>query len=170
MVVLDYKRLGIVEIGFRTLKGIDLQVRPIYHRLADRVRAHFLLCMLAYYVEWHMRQALAPLLYVEEDLASARSERDPVAKAKPTARAQRKRSTGRSEDGLRLRRWGGLLCALSTQVRNTCAVGSAKTQVTFTRATRLNAFQSRAFALLEANIRFGSKMCPVEGTSNPGLK
>jgi transposase len=141
-----YKRLGDVEQAFRTFKGVDLLIRPIYHRLEDRVRAHVLLCMLAYYVEWHMRQALAPLLYADEELEAARASRDPVAKAQPSENLKRKRARKRTQDGLRLRRWDGLLGALSTQVRNTCCFGEGRTAVRFTRDTMPKAFQ-----LLEAD-------------------
>ena len=106
-VVRAYKRLGNVEKAFRTFKGMDLRVRPIHHRLEDRVRAHLFLCMLAYYIEWHMRIALAPLLYVDEDLEPTRTTRDPVARAEPSAKSQAKRDTKTSEDGWPLRRWDG---------------------------------------------------------------
>lgn len=149
-VVRAYKSLGDVEKAFRTLKGVDLRVRPIYHRLENRVRAHFLLCMLAYYVEWHMRRALAPLLYAEEDLSAARAGRNPVAKAMPTGKALRKKAAKHSDDGIHLRRWDGLLNALSTQVRNTCTLGTGKTKVTFTCDTQRNDFQSRVFELLKS--------------------
>lgn len=76
--VRSYKNLARVEQVFRTLKSIDLQVRPMYHRDADRVRAHIFLCLLAYYVEWHLRQAFAPLLFDDEELVHHRKERDPI--------------------------------------------------------------------------------------------
>ncbi len=98
-----YKQLGDVEKAFRTLKGLDLHIRPIHHRLEARVRAHIFLCMLAYYVEWHMREALAPLLFVEENLTEARAARDPVAKAAPTASAKAKKSSKHTADGHPLR-------------------------------------------------------------------
>ncbi len=98
--VRSYKNLALVERAFRTLKGLDLQIRPIYHRSEDRVRAHIFLCLLAYYVEWHMRQALAPLLFDDETLAVERKNRDPVAPAKPTAPANRKKTVRLTEDGL----------------------------------------------------------------------
>lgn len=159
-VVRAYKNLGNIEKAFRTFKGVDLRVRPIHHRLENRVRAHFLLCMLAYYVEWHMRQALAPLLYAEENLPLARAQRDPVAKALPTTQANRKKATGLSDDGLPLRRWDGLLSALSTQVRNTCEVGNGKFKVTFKRDTMPNVFQQRAFELLKADAPFWQTIVP----------
>jgi transposase len=162
--VRTYKSLGNVEKAFRTFKGVDLRIRPIHHHLEDRVRAHMLLCMLAYYVEWHMRQALAPLLYAEEDLAKARAERDPVAKAAPTERCKRKKATRQTDEGLGLRRWDGLLNALSTQVRNTCQVAESKEKVSFTRDTQPNAFQSRAFDLLAADAPFWPE--PVSSRRN----
>ena len=145
-----YKSLGNVEKAFRTFKGVDLSVRPIYHRLENRVRVHVLLCMLAYYVEWHMRQALAPLLYVDGELQRNRDERDPVAKAESPPEIRRKRIGKTSLDGLPLRRWDGLLQSLTTIVRNSCRIGEGKTAVRFTRDTEPNAFQARVFELLEA--------------------
>jgi hypothetical protein len=154
-----YKRLGNVEKAFRTFKGIDLRIRPINHRLEDRVRAHILLCMLTYYVEWHMRQALAPLLYVDEDLETNRRTREPVAKALPSPAVRRKRATKESTDGLPLRRWDGLISALSTLVRNTCRIGEGKTTVRFTRATEANAYQSRIFELLKQDATLWTSKC-----------
>ena len=94
--VRNYKRLAVVEQAFRSLKTVNLEVRPIYHRLADRVRAHLLLCMLAYYVKWHMMEAWRPLLFADEDQA-AKTSRDPVAAAMrsptPCARSSARRST-----------------------------------------------------------------------------
>jgi hypothetical protein len=154
-----YKSLGDVEKAFRTFKGIDLRVRPIHHRLERRVRAHLFLCMLAYYVEWHMRQALAPLLYAEDDLQAARAARDPVAKAKPTPEARRKRASKETPDGLPLRRWDGLLAALSTITRSTCRVGEGNSAVRFERDTEPDAFQARAFALLQAKATCWPQAC-----------
>ena len=88
-----YKRLSLVEQLFRCLKGIDLLVRPIYHRLDPRVRAHVLICVLAYYVEWHLRRAWRSLLFADEELDRDRLERDPVAPAQPSASVRRKKST-----------------------------------------------------------------------------
>ena len=151
-VVRAYKRLSDVEKAFRTFKGIDLRIRPINHRLETRVRAHILLCTLAYYVEWHMRQALAPLLYADENLEENRQARDPVAQALPSPAVQSKRDTQESTDGLPLRRWDGIINALSTIVRNTCRVGEGKTMVRFTRQTEPDAYQSRVFDLLKPEV------------------
>ena len=90
--VRTYKRLALVERVFRCLKGIDLRVRPIHHRTATRVRAHFFLCLLAYYVEWHMREALRPLLFDDEQLEQDRQTRDPVAPARSSPSAKRKKA------------------------------------------------------------------------------
>ena len=154
-----YKRLGNVEKAFRTYKGVDLRIRPIHHRLEDRVRAHVLLCMLSYYVEWHMRQALAPLLYADEELELNRATRDPVDKAQPSAEVQRKCATKRSSEGLPLRRWDGLLSALATRTRNICRVGEGKTTVRFARDTDLDPVQARAFALLQAPAPWWPQLC-----------
>jgi hypothetical protein len=143
-----YKQLGDVEKAFRTLKGLDLRMRPIHHRIETRVRAHMFLCMLAYYVEWHMREALAPLLFVEEDLALARAMRDPVARAIPSDSVLAKKNTKRSHDGLPLRHFNGLLSVLSTLCSNTCRVGEGKHAARFQRPTEATAHQCEAFRLL----------------------
>ena len=147
-----YKRLGDVEKAFRTFKGLDLRVRPIHHRLAPRVRAHFFLCMLAYYVEWHMRAALAPLLYVDEDLAHIRATRDPVARAQPSRSALRKKTNKRSQGGFPLRSFNGLLSTLATLCANTCRVGEGKHATRFQRPTEANPQQREAFRLLDAKV------------------
>jgi len=164
-VVRAYKRLGNVEKAFRTFKGIDLRVRPIHHRLEDRVRAHLFLCMLAYYIEWHMRIALAPLLYVDEDLEPTRTTRDPVARAEPSARSQAKRDTKTAEDGWPVRRWDGLLQTLATITENTCRIGEEKLAVHFPRVTESTDYQKRVSALLEKVPRWlNNYMRPVNGT------
>lgn len=154
-----YKRLGNVEKAFRTFKGVDLRIRPIYHRLENRVRAHIFLCMLSYYVEWHMRMALAPLLYVDEALDDNRATRDPVAKARPSPAVQRKCVTKESPDGFSLRRWDGLLGSLSTLVQNTCRMGEGKTVVRFDRVTEPDAYQKRVFELLAQDASWWPGKC-----------
>jgi hypothetical protein len=117
--VLSYKRLGQVERAFRSLKSVDLKVRPIYHRLADRVRAHVFLCMLAYHVEWHMRRALAPMLFDDDDKAAAARQRpSPVAKAQRSAKAERKAHTKLTAEGTPVHSFRTLLGDLATLVRN----------------------------------------------------
>jgi hypothetical protein len=127
-------------------------VRPIHHRLETRVRAHLFLCMLAYYVEWHMREALAPLLFVEEDLTQARATRDPVAKASPSESAQAKKNSKRSHDGLPLRHFNGLLSVLATLCSNTCRVGDGKHATRFQRPTDASPHQREAFRLLDVQV------------------
>ena len=99
--VRSYKRLALVEQAFRCLKGIDLLVRPIHHRTPDRVRAHILLCMLAFYVEWHLRQAWEPLLFEDEELEEDRPRRDPVRPARASESARLKKKTHLTPAGCR---------------------------------------------------------------------
>lgn len=142
-----YKSLGNVEKAFRTFKGVDILVRPIHHRLDDRVKAHIFLCMLTYYVEWHMRRALSPLMYAEDDLPAARESRDPVAKAGPTAESRRKKATGKSADGSHdLRTWRGMMAALGTLCRTTVRIGN----VPVVMDTKPTGFQDNVFRLLGA--------------------
>jgi len=118
--VRSYKRLALVEQAFRCLKGIDLLVRPIHHRTADRVRAHILLCLLAYYVEWHLRQVWEPLLFEDEELTVDRCHRDPVAPAQASESARRKKKTHTTPDGLPVQSFRTLMAHLGTRCRNTC--------------------------------------------------
>jgi transposase len=98
-----YKDLSRAERAFRSLKTIDLDIRPIRHWIADRVRSHVFLCMLAYHVEWHLRDALAPLLFHDTELANARAERpSPAASKEPSDAAKAKKATKRSADGHRV--------------------------------------------------------------------
>ena len=115
-----YKSLSQVERVFRTLKGLDLRIRPINHRLAETVRAHVFLCLLSYYVEWHMRQALAPLLFDDEELECNRARRDPVAAAEPSESAKIKKARRETSDGLPVHSFETLLEHLSTQCANYC--------------------------------------------------
>jgi transposase len=117
--VRSYKGLSVVERAFRSLKTIDLKVRPIHHHLADRVRAHVFLCMLAYYVEWHMRQALAPILFDDDDKAAAEAARQSVVQsAQRSAKAQAKAGTKRTDEGLPVHSFRTLLQDLSTLVKD----------------------------------------------------
>jgi hypothetical protein len=116
-VVERYKDLGAVEQAFRCLKTVDLKVRPIHHRLEGRVRAHVFLCMLAYYVEWHLRRALAPMLF--EDDAPRQPRQDPVSPKKPSASATRKARTKKTPEGNPVHSFQTLLADLATIVRNT---------------------------------------------------
>ena len=124
-----------MEQAFRCLKGIDLLVRPIHHRTADRVRAHILLCLLAYYVEWHLRQAWEPLLFEDEELAVDRAVRDPVAPAEPRSRrGGRRRRT--DAGGLPVQSFRTLMAHLGARSRETYQVASDPSGATFTRADR----------------------------------
>ncbi len=137
-----------VERVFRCLKGVDLRIRPIYHRTPDHVRAHILVCLLAYYVEWHMRQALAPLLFADEQLEADRARRDPVAAAKPSAAVRRKKADKSTPEGLPLHSFDTLLDALSTRCENTCRVAAAASTTSFRQRTAPTPLQKRAFELL----------------------
>jgi hypothetical protein len=137
-----------VEQAFRCLKGLDLRVRPIHHRVDPRVRAHLFLCLLAYYVEWHMRQALAPLLYTDAELETGRTERDPVKPARPSPSAQAKKRTHTTADGSPVHSFGSLLAHLATQVRNTHQVVADVSGATFEQLTEPDAVQAEAFRLL----------------------
>src|SRR4051795_4459372 len=110
---------------FRCIKTVDLQVRPVYHRLADRVRAHVFLCMLAYYLEWHMRQRLAPMLFDDTDKEAAEALRaSVVAKAQRSPAAVQKQTTGLTPDGLPVHSFQSLLADLATVARNTITTGN----------------------------------------------
>ncbi len=147
--VRHYKRLSDVERAFRALKTIDLKVRPIRHRLEERVRAHIFLCMLAYYVEWHMREAWRPLLFSDEDQA-AKQTRDPVAPAKRSAAALRKVHTKVLDDGTAVHSFSTLLKELSRIVRNVCRPrGASSNAPTFELVTTPNATHQRAYDLLK---------------------
>jgi transposase len=147
--VRSYKRLGQVEQAFRSLKGIDLLIRPIYHRVPPRVRAHIFLCMLAYYVEWHMRRAWAPLLFADEDLEENRDTRDPVAPAEASESATTKKRTRCTADGLEVHSFRTLIAELAKRCRNTCQITSAEPESTFTQLTDLTPLQEQALRLLD---------------------
>lgn len=144
-----YKSLAQVERAFRTLKSVDLKIRPIHHRLPERVRAHILLCMLAYYVEWHMREAWRPLLFADED-QHAKQSRDPVAPARRSSAAAHKAATHTLDDGTPVHSFTTLMAELSTIVRNTCRTPSSELDTaTFDIVTTANATQQRAFELIQ---------------------
>ena len=123
-----YKSLARVERAFRSMKTVDLELRPVFHWTAPRVRAHVLLCMLAYHLEWHMRQALAPILFDDHDRAAGEALRaSPVAKAQPSPAAKRKAKTKRTDDGMPVHSFRSLLADLATLTRNTVRFGRAAT-------------------------------------------
>ena len=147
--VRNYKALANVERAFRSLKTIDLKVRPIHHRLADRVRAHIFLCMLAYYVEWHMREAWRELMFADTDQAS-KATRDPVAPAKRSKAALAKVANKRLDDDTPVHSFATLLTELGTIVRNTCRTPSTSNDApTFDVTTTPNPKQKRALELLQ---------------------
>jgi transposase len=147
--VRSYKRLALVEQSFRCLKGIDLLVRPIHHRTPERVRAHILLCLLAYYVEWHLRQAWEPLLFEDEELVEDRNRRDPVAPAKASASARLKKKTHLTPDGLPVQSFRTLLAHLGTRCRNTCVVAGDANGTTFYQVTEADELQAEALRLIK---------------------
>jgi len=146
--VRTYKSLGQVEQAFRCIKSIDLQVRPIRHRSEAHVRAHIFLCMLAYYVQWHMRKALSPVLFQDDELERDRWTRDAVAKAEPSQSARTKKRTKRTVDGWPVHSLGSLLTDLATRCKNTCRAGEDKTAIRFDQLTELTPFQAHVFDLL----------------------
>ena len=149
-VVRSYKQLTQVERAFRCFKGIDLKVRPIHHRIERRVRAHIFLCMLAYYVQWHLLEAWRELLFSDED-QWAKTTRDPVRRVKRSARALRKVHAHSLEDGTEAHSFQTLLKTLSTVVRNTCRRPNAPdNEPTFPITTTPNTKQRKALSLLDS--------------------
>ena len=147
--VRNYKSLAVVERAFRSFKGVDLKVRPIHHRLADRVRAHLLLCMLAYYVEWHMREAWRDLMFAD-GAQLAKTSRDPVAPAKRSKAALAKVASHTLDDGSAAHSWSTLLAELSTIARNTCRTPQTDDNApTFNITTTPNPKQKRALDLIQ---------------------
>jgi transposase len=147
--VRNYKALTNLERAFRSLKTVDLEVRPIHHRLEHRVRAHIFLCMLAWYVEWHMREAWREITFADED-QRAKLTRDPVAPARRSDTALRKVRTHRLGDGSHAHCFHTLLEALATVVRNTCRIPADSTTATFDVVTTPNNLQRRARDLIDA--------------------
>ena len=154
--VRSYKNLARVERAFRTLKGMDLRIRPIHHRNEDRVRAHIFLCLLAYYVEWHLRQAWAELLFDDETLPRERLHRDPVAAAKPSKAAQKKKSQRRTEEGLPIHSFSTLMAELGTRCRHRCRLKADPDTPPIEQDTEPTPLQARALGLI--------RMFPVPGT------
>jgi transposase len=150
--VRTYKSLAEVERAFRCLKGIDLLVRPIRHRTEERVPAHIFLCVLAYYVEWHLRQAWAPLLFEDEQRIEQRNQRDPVLPAKPSASALDKKHSHQTAHGLPVHSFADLLKQLASRARVTYALKSQKTeekiQLTIQQVPEPTPLQARAYELI----------------------
>jgi transposase len=146
--VRTYKNLAQVERVFRSLKGLDLLIRPIWHRTEDHVKAHIFLCLLAYYVEWHMRKALAPLLFDDEELPETRKTRHAVRPAKASLSARKKKTTHLTPEGLPVQSFSTLLAELGTRCRHRVRIGTDPAQPTFCQITDLTPLQARAFQLL----------------------
>ena len=173
----NYKRLAEVEQAFRSLKSPDLRVRPIRHRLAERVRAHVLLCMLAYYVQWHLKRAWEPLLFEEEDMQTIRNQRAPVAPAEPSAEVQEKKVTHQTANGLPAQSFTTLLRELGRRCRNTCLVVSDPSGNTFDQVHRHDTApggslpplgpvdRNRKYSLLISSYNYGSYDLSMDGTS-----
>ncbi len=147
-----YKGLANVERAFRSLKTVDLEIRPIYHRLSDRVKSHVFLCMLAYYVEWQMKQKLAPLLFSEEDREGARNARlDIVSPAVASPTTQKKARLHVTAEGLPVQTFGGLIEDLGTLVKNVMQAGK-DTTARFFMLTESTPFQKKALELLGVSL------------------
>lgn len=145
-VVRAYKSLARVERAFRSIKTVDLELRPVFHWAAPRVRAHVLLCMLAYYLEWHMRSALAPMLFDDHDRPAGEALRSsPVAKAQLSPAAKRKATAKHTDDGLPVHSFRSLLADLATLTRNTVRFGRAASFPLLAKPTEI---QRRALDLL----------------------
>jgi transposase len=142
--VRSYKSLAQVERAFRTLKGIDLLIRPIRHRTEDRVPAHIFLCLLAYYVEWHLRQAWAPLLFEDEHLAEERRRRDPILPATGSPSAQKKKLTRQTADGFPVHSFATLMAELASRARVTYGLKSEESTPTFQQVPEPTPLQAKA--------------------------
>jgi hypothetical protein len=148
--VRTYKSLSEVERAFRCLKGTDLRVRPIFHRREDAVRAHVFVCMLAYYVEWHLRKAWAPLLFDDEERDQQNKRRHPVGPAKPSPSALRKKRERITEDGFPVHSLGTLISELSTRCKNTCRLLSHPQAAPVARITDPTPLQAQTLRLIQA--------------------
>ena len=130
------------------MKGVDILVRPIFHHIEDHVRSHIFICTLAYYVEWHMRKALAPLLFDDEDIDILRKTRHPVKPARSSASATRKKAVKKTSDGLSVHSFKTLLAELSTLNRNKCRIKSSPYSPSFNQLTNPTPVQQKVFSLL----------------------
>jgi transposase/ribosomal protein L35 len=146
--VRSYKSLAEVERAFRCLKGIDLLVRPIHHRTEERVPTHIFLCLLAYYVEWHLRRAWAPLLFEDEERWEERKRRDPILPAKPSPSAQAKKTSRQTVEGLPVHSFQSLLAELASRARVTYELKSGASNLRFQQVPEPTPLQARAYELL----------------------
>jgi transposase len=147
--VRSYKSLAQVERAFRTLKGMDLLIRPIRHRTEDRVPAHIFLCLLAYYVEWHLRRVWAPLLFEDEQLPQERRERDPILPATGSPSAKEKKLTRQTADGLPVHSFATLLAELASRARVTYRLKSEESAPSSQQVPEPSLLQAKAYALLD---------------------
>ncbi len=148
-----YKSLSTVEQAFRSYKTIDLKVRPIYHRLEQRVKAHVFLCMLAYYVEWHMRKALAPLLFDDEKVTEQPEEQTSVvAPSKRSNKARAKAATKKTSEKLPVHSFRTLMADLATIVKNKFQSNGLEASLTFEKITQSTPLQQKAIDLLEVSL------------------
>ena len=154
-VVRGYKSLAQVERAFRSLKSLDLLIRPIRHRTEERVPAHIFLCMLAYYLEWHLRRVWAPLLFEDEELPQARQRRDPVLPASSSPSAQAKKRTHQTADGLPVQSFTTLLSDLASRARVTYGLKQHTSGPRFQQVPPPTPLQAKAYELL--------KLLPVAG-------
>jgi len=148
--VRSYKSLAEVERAFRCLKGIDLLVRPIRHRTQDRVPAHIFLCLLAYYVEWHLRRAWAPLLFEDEERRQERQRRDPILPAEPSDAAAAKKRSHQTAEGLPVHSFQTLLAELASRARVTYEIKSGDVRLTCQQVPTPTPLQARAYELISA--------------------
>jgi len=146
--VRQYKNLSRIEHIYRTVKGLDILIRPIRHRTGEHVSSHIFLCMLAYNVEWYMRKALTPLLFEDEEADSLRKIRDPVAKVEPSESAKRKKAARVTSDGFPVHSFRTLLLALGKRCKNRCRLKTGGPETTFVQLTEVDALQRKAFELL----------------------
>jgi hypothetical protein len=148
-----YKSLAGVERAFRSLKTVDLYVRPMGHRLAERVRAQVFLCMWAYYVEWHMREALAPLLFDDDDKAAGEAQRASVVDlAQRSPRALRQVHTQRTDEGMPVQSFQTLLQDLATVAKNRIHFGGSALETTMYTTPTPTPLQQRALDLLQVSL------------------
>jgi hypothetical protein len=139
-----------VERAFRCLKGIDLLVLPIRHRTEDRVPAHIFLCLLAYYVEWHLRRAWAPLLFEDEERREERKRRDPILPAEPSPAAETKKHSHQTAEGFPVHSFRTLLADLASRARVTYETKSADVTLTCKQVPEPTPLQARAYELIRA--------------------
>ena len=144
-----YKSLAQVERAFRSLKGLDLLIRPIHHRSEERVPTHIFLCMLAYYVEWHLRCVWAPLLFADEELPQQRQQRDPVLPPSSSELAKAKKLSKQTAEGFPVHSFRTLLSNLASRARVTYSLKGDQSSPTFQQVPPPTALQAKAYELLD---------------------